>query len=80
MIIPYSALHSLEGETLNNLIKEYLLTQVEDGSFSELDSQQLFNMIKQCKQALKQAELVVEYSEEDESVAIRHIKNIIHSK
>ncbi|UCX05922.1 YheU family protein [Shewanella glacialimarina] len=80
MIIPYSALHGLEGDTLNNLIKEYLFTQVEDGSFSELDSQQLLNMMKQCKQALKQGELVVEYSEEDESVAIRHIKNIIHSK
>ncbi|WP_434928272.1 YheU family protein [Shewanella sp. HL-SH8] len=80
MIIPYSALHGLEGDTLNNLIKEYLFTQVEDGSFSELDSQQLLNMIKQCKQALKQGELVVEYSEEDESVAIRHIKNIILSK
>lgn len=80
MIIPYSALHSLEGDTLNNLIKEYLLTQVEDGSFSELNSQQLSSMIDQCKQALKQGVLVVEYSEQDESVAVRHIKNIIHSK
>lgn len=80
MIIPYSALHGLAGDTLNNLIKEHLLTQIEDGSFSELDSQQLLNMTNQCKQALKQGELVVEYSEEDESVAIRHMKNIIDSK
>ncbi|UJF21743.1 YheU family protein [Shewanella sp. OMA3-2] len=80
MIIPYSALHGLAGDTLNNLIKEHLLTQIEDGSFSELDNQQLLNMTNQCKLALKQGELVVEYSEEDESVAIRHIKNIIDSK
>mgnify|MGYP000897517937 CR=1 FL=1 len=80
MIIPYETLLGLNTETLNNVIKEYLLTQVEDGSFSEFNSQPLSGMINQCKQALKTGELVVEYSEDDESIAIRHRQNIIHSK
>ncbi|QIR13636.1 YheU family protein [Shewanella aestuarii] len=78
MIIPYHALQSLDTDTLNNLIKEYLFSQVEDGSFSELNQQQILAMIQQCKQALKQGELLVEYSEEDESIAIRHHKNIVN--
>ena len=41
MIIPYETLLGLDTETLNNVIKEYLLTQVEDGSFSEFNSQPL---------------------------------------
>ncbi|GAA0787860.1 MULTISPECIES: YheU family protein [Pseudomonadati] len=80
MIIPYETLLGLDAETLNNLIKEHLLTQVEDGGFSEFNRQQLSGMINQCKQALKTGELVVEYSEDDESIAIRHRQNIIHSK
>jgi uncharacterized protein YheU (UPF0270 family) len=80
MIIPYETLLGLDTETLNNVIKEYLLTQVEDGSFSEFNSQQLSGMINQCKQALKTGELVVEYSEDDESIAIRHRQNIVNSK
>ncbi|WP_144211178.1 YheU family protein [Shewanella donghaensis] len=71
MLIPYDALLQLPQDTLNNLIKEYLFTQVEDGSFGQLDNQQLQNAIDQCKQALKQGELKVEFSEEDESIAIR---------
>ena len=59
MIIPYETLLGLDTETLNNVIKEYLLTQVEDGSFSEFNSQPLSGMINQCKQALKTGELVV---------------------
>ncbi|MDP5145632.1 YheU family protein [Shewanella sp. ULN5] len=80
MIIPYETLLGLDTETLNNVIKEYLLTQVEDGSFSEFNSQPLSGMIIQCKQALKTGELVVEYSEDDESIAIRHRQNIVNSK
>ncbi|MCW3172501.1 YheU family protein [Shewanella subflava] len=80
MIIPYESLQQLDAETLNNLIKEYLLTQVEDGGFSEFNSQQLSTMIKQSQQALKTGELVVEYSEDDESIAIRHRQNIVNSK
>ncbi|MCT7940703.1 YheU family protein [Shewanella holmiensis] len=80
MIIPYETLLGLDTETLNNVIKEYLLTQVEDGSFSEFNSQPLSGMINQCKQALKTGELVVEYSEDDESIAIRHRQNIVNSK
>ena len=37
MIIPYETLLGLDAETLNNLIKEHLLTQVEDGGFSEFN-------------------------------------------
>jgi uncharacterized protein YheU (UPF0270 family) len=80
MIIPFDALQSLDTDTLNNLIKEYLFSQVEDGSFSELNQQQMLTMINQCKQALKRGELLVEFSEEDESIAIRHHKNIINSQ
>lgn len=78
MIIPYHALQSLDTDTLNNLIKEYLFSQVEDGCFSELNQHQILVMIQQCKQALKQGELLVEYSEEDESIAIRHHKNMVN--
>ncbi|MCL1142267.1 YheU family protein [Shewanella gaetbuli] len=80
MIIPYDALGNLQVETLNNLIKEYLFTQVEDGSFSEMNDQQIAAMIAQCKHALKVGELLVEYSEEDESISIRHKHNIINSQ
>lgn len=36
MLIPYESLLQLPKETLDNLIKEYLLSQVEDGSFDAL--------------------------------------------
>ncbi|MCL1066761.1 YheU family protein [Shewanella olleyana] len=78
MLIPYEALLQLPQDTFNNLIKEYLLTQVEDGSFGMLDDQQLATAIEKCKQSLKQGELKVEFSEEDESIAIRHKDHIIY--
>ena len=78
MLIPYEALQQLPQETLNNLIKEYLLTQVEDGSFGQLDDEQIAVAIEKCKQLLKQGELKVEFSEEDESIAIRHKDQIIY--
>ncbi|GIU48855.1 MULTISPECIES: YheU family protein [Shewanella] len=78
MLIPYEALLQLPQETLNNLIKEYLLTQVEDGSFGQLDDHQIEAAIEKCKQSLKQGELKVEFSEEDESIAIRHKDQIIY--
>jgi len=78
MLVPYDALLQLPNETLERLIKEYLFSQVEDGSFSDTDDETLKRAIDKCKQALKQGVLVVEYSEDDESIAIRqhdHLHN-----
>ncbi|RTR30563.1 YheU family protein [Shewanella atlantica] len=80
MLVPYDALQQLPDETLESLIKEYLFSQVEDGSFSGTDDETLKLAIVKCKQALKQGVLVVEYSEDDESIAIRqhdHLNNQI---
>ncbi|WP_299795355.1 YheU family protein [uncultured Shewanella sp.] len=71
MLVPFDALQQLPNETLESLIKEYLFSQVEDGSFSDTDGEAIKLAITKCKQALKQGTLVVEYSEDDESVAIR---------
>lgn len=78
MLVPYDALQQLPNETLESVIKEYLFSQVEDGSFSDTDDETLELAINKCKQALKQGILVVEYSEDDESIAIRqhdHLHN-----
>lgn len=71
MLIPYETLLQLPSETLNNLIREFLFGQVEDGSFASLNEQELEMAIVQCQQALKQGKLLLEYSEDDESFAIR---------
>ncbi|GIU04549.1 YheU family protein [Shewanella glacialipiscicola] len=76
MLIPYETLLQLPKETLVNLIREYLLGQVEDGSFASLDEQELSQAIVQCQQALKQGKLKLEYSEDDESFAIRSVDQI----
>lgn len=76
MLIPFDALSSLPEATLNNVIKEYLFSQVEDGGFDALGEHSLETAIIQCKQALKQGQLMVEYSEEDESIAIRRKDDI----
>lgn len=76
MLIPYEALLQLPQETLANLIREYLLGQIEDGSFANLDEQAFAAAIAQCQQALKQGKLVLEYSEDDESFAIRHSDHV----
>ncbi|MGI1988081.1 YheU family protein [Shewanella glacialipiscicola] len=76
MLIPYETLLQLPKETLANLIREYLLGQVEDGSFASLDEQELSQAIVQCQQALKQGKLKLEYSEDDESFAIRSADQI----
>ncbi|GGQ08421.1 YheU family protein [Shewanella litoralis] len=76
MLVPYEALLSLPQETLQAMIKEYLLSQLEDGSFSDVDEQQLAHATERCKHALKKGELVVEYSEDDESIAIRQREHI----
>ena len=76
MLVPYDALLQLSSATMDNLIKEYLLTQVEDGSFSDTDEQVYISAIERCKQLLKQQVLVVEFSEDDESIAIKHKEHL----
>ena len=76
MLIPYETLLQLPKETLANVIREYLLGQVEDGSFASLDEQELAQAIVQCQQSLKQGKLKLEYSEDDESFAIRSAEQI----
>lgn len=76
MLVPYESLQQLPNETLDNLIKEYLFTQVEDGGFADADNEALKSAIHQCKAMLKQGDLVVEYSEDDESIAIKQAQHI----
>ncbi|MCS6208308.1 YheU family protein [Shewanella baltica] len=76
MLIPYETLLQLPKETLANVIREYLFGQVEDGSFASLDERELAQAIVQCQQALKQGKLKLEYSEDDESFAIRSADQI----
>ena len=77
MLVPYESLTQLSSDTFNNLIKEYLISQVEDGSFSGEGEHSMERAIEQCKAALKQGILVVEYSEEDESIGIRRREDIV---
>ncbi|GGI78968.1 YheU family protein [Shewanella gelidii] len=71
MLVPYESLKALPQSTVDNLIKEYLFSQMEDGSFDATNSQSLETAIAQCHRALQAGELQVEYSEDDESIAIR---------
>lgn len=80
MLIPYSALQQLPADTLDNLIKEYLFTQVEDGGFDGLSGDSLASAIQRCRAALKSGELVVEYGEEEESIAIRSRDQVVGSQ
>ncbi|MEI6859328.1 MAG: YheU family protein [Shewanella sp.] len=76
MLVPYDALLQLPNATMENLVKEYLLTQVEDGSFSDTNEQVLTSAIKRCKHLLKQGVLVVEFSENNESITIKHSEHL----
>ncbi|MGS0827324.1 YheU family protein [Shewanella sp. 0m-8] len=77
MLVPYESLSQLPSDTFDNLIKEYLISQVEDGSFSGDGQHSMEKAIVQCKAALKQGILVVEYSEEEESIGIRRKEDIV---
>lgn len=77
MLIPFNALQQLPVATVDNLIKEYLFTQLEDGSFAGLADDSLTVAITHCKQHLQQGLLVVEFSEEDDSIAIRSSQDLI---
>ncbi len=76
MLVPYDALLQVPSATMDNLIKEYLLTQVEDGDFSDTNEQVFNSAINRCKQLLKQGTLVVEFSEDDESITIKHSEHL----
>ncbi|WOT04633.1 YheU family protein [Shewanella youngdeokensis] len=77
MLVPYETLKQLPTETLENLIKEFLIAQLEDGSFSGTDADSMQNSINMCREALRTGQLIVEYSEEDESIAIRRQDDIV---
>ena len=79
MLIPFETIKTLPQETVNNLIREYLLTKVDDINFESLDSNAIDAAIDQCKKALESGLLMVEYGEEDESISIRHTDEITKS-
>lgn len=80
MLVPYESLTQLPSETFDNLIKEYLISQVEDGSFSGDGEHSMDRAIVQCRAALKQGSLVVEYNEEEESIGIRRKEDIVYQE
>ncbi|SDJ60520.1 hypothetical protein SAMN04488540_11085 [Ferrimonas sediminum] len=77
MLIPYHDLKSaLSPEAFANLIKEYLLQQIGDQGFDQLDGDSVDQALPRIEAALKRGELVVEFSEEEESVAIRTAESL----
>lgn len=76
MLVPYESLQQLPNATMDNLIKEYLLTQVEDGGFADTDEDTLKSAILKCHTLLKQGALIVEFSEDDESIAIKQAEHV----
>ncbi|MCL1057332.1 hypothetical protein CXF83_19930 [Shewanella sp. Choline-02u-19] len=77
MLVPYESLNQLPPETFENIIKEFLIGQLEDGSFSGTDADSMKSAISTCRAALARGELVVEFSEEEESIAIRRKEDIV---
>lgn len=80
MLVPYESLTQLPSDTFDNLVKEYLISQVEDGSFSGDGEHSMDRAMIQCKTALKQGLLVVEYNEEEESIGIRRKEDIVYQE
>jgi uncharacterized protein len=80
MLIPYDSLCQLPKATLDNLIREFLLSQVEDASFDSLGEHNLAAAMAKVHQSLKQGLLLVEYSEEDESIAIRSREDVVRRR
>ena len=64
MIVPWQ---ELETETLNNLIKEYVLSKLED---YQLESSQMDSWIEEVKTKLRTGEALIEWSETHETVTI----------
>jgi len=64
MIIPWQ---ELEQDTLDNVIREYVLSKLED---YQMESTQMSEWIGQVKRQLRNGEAVIEWSEANESVTI----------
>ena len=64
MIIPWQA---LEPDTLNSVIKEYILEKLEDYQMESADMQK---WTEQVKRQLTTGEAVIEWSEANETVTI----------
>lgn len=64
MIIPWQ---ELDPDTLDNVIREYVLSKLED---YQMESTQMFEWINQVKSQLRSGEAVIEWSEANESVTI----------
>ncbi|QIZ77842.1 YheU family protein [Ferrimonas lipolytica] len=77
MLIDYATLVSaIDADTIDNLLREFLLTQVSDEGFEQTDAEGLSRAITAARSALARAELVVEFSEEDESITVRRAEDI----
>ena len=80
MLIDYDTLQSqLAPETLDNLIREYLFRQIGDEGFDQVDSKGLISATEQVRAAMAKGDLVVEYAEDDQSIAIRSKQDLITS-
>lgn len=64
MIIPWQ---ELAPETLENLIKEYVLSQLED---YQMESAQMEQWMEQVNRKLRSGEAVIEWSEANETATI----------
>ena len=64
MIVPWQ---ELETETLNNLIKEYVVSKLED---YQLESSKIDDWIAEVKGKLQRGEALIEWSETHETVTI----------
>lgn len=71
MILNSEDLKHLSACSLNNLIKEYLLMQLEDGRLEDYTKSAFEQGIKHVKTQLEEGSLVVEYSELHESITIK---------
>ncbi|WP_163934776.1 YheU family protein [Paraferrimonas sp. SM1919] len=72
MLIPFDELQQLDKATLELLIKEHLYSQIEDGSLATFTAENIQGAIARTLDLLKKGELVVEYSEENETIAIKN--------
>ena len=77
MLLSYADLQQLPRDTVNALIKEFLLMQLEDGNLEQLTAEKLQQATDEVTQQLQQGTLVVEYSEKHESVMIRRATDVV---